>query len=249
MKLSLLLLLPLTAFAYTEPPCQGCYFNNTPDAEAPCADYGRLRTDLVRWHRASEACLTELNVTQAPVSRTMFWNACPTVAGNHNGLRAYLRNTKDAPSDQIRQLYPNFFTNVPNETIEIGFQYGLRNVISATQDQIIDCTLSVDLCWDAVGVYFNLEEGEMQRACQVLHSLQIPALLQEQKSARERLCGMDTTEKCNNLHEQIMGQKQGACTEFSKGPSVEPRDECGAAATTSGVETTSGWMAGMGLLW
>ena len=179
--------LPLTTTA--EPTCEPCFFNTAPVLEdQDCSVYSAYDDSIQAWYRANETCLEALNISLAAVPKDRMWGMCPYANENEASntlLTLFVRsssssnNNNNTAAQSIRRMYPAFFHNA---TLE------LLPTVPGTQGQIVNCTVSEDLCWNEFSILFALQPTELGRVCAQLHVAQKASLIQEQAAAREALC-------------------------------------------------------------
>ncbi len=211
----LLIVVPWTVRTTAEPKCEACLFNTAPLREdKDCSVYSVYQdTTLQAWYRANETCLQALNISQAAVPKDRMWGICPYSNENDASntlLTLFVRNDNSSAAQSVRSMYPDFFHN---ETLE------LNPTVPGAQGQIVNCSVSDDLCWNEFGVFFVLNPEELGRVCSQLHVAQKASLIQEQAAAREALCGTtnDTSlDVCQPLWQQIQDLSVDSCESVSR---------------------------------
>lgn len=249
---TLLFILSWTTGTTAEPTCEPCLFNTPPLREAnDCSVYSVYKDTLQPWYRANETCLGALNISQAAVPKNRMWGICPYANENDASntlLTLFVRGTNSSASQAVRSLYPDFFNN---ETLD------LNPTVPGTQGQIVNCTVSDDLCWNEVGIFFYFYPEELGRVCSQLHVVQKASLIQEQAAAREALCGflpnvtaIDTSlEVCQPLLGQIQDLSVDSCESvgrFDYGSFLPPN--CTGPPNASGASFLGSGMFALALL-
>lgn len=238
---TLLFLLHFTVTA-DEPACEPCLFNTRPQREGDdCSVYSVYDKTLQAWYRANETCLGVLNISQAAVPKDRMWGICPFANENEASntlLSLFVRNTDSPASQAVRVMYPDFFNN---ETFD------LNPSVPGTQGQIVNCTVSVNLCWNEFGILFDFYPEELSKVCAQLHVIQKASLIQEQAAAREALCGLlqnetgtDDLQVCQPLLQQIKDLSVSTCESvgrFDYGAFLPPN--CTAASSNSSGASSS----------
>ncbi|GAX24534.1 hypothetical protein FisN_18Lh087 [Fistulifera solaris] len=141
------------------------------------------------------------------------WGICPYANENNASntlLTLFVRSDNSSAAQSVRIMYPDFFHN---ETLE------LNPTVPGTQGQIVNCSVSDDLCWNEFGIFFVLNPEELGRVCSQLHVAQKASLIQEQAAAREALCSTtnDTSlEVCQPLWQQIQDLSVDSCESVSR---------------------------------
>ena len=225
MKL-LLVILPSICLA-VDPVCNSCRFNTTPANEPECGVFGSFGGDsLSPYHRASEECLAALDIDMAAVAKADMWNICPManeVNAVANNIKFLLRDVESDASSAIKSMYPNFFEDVDGS-------FKLRQNITGYNNQYVDCTQTTtgSLCWNEIGIYFDLNSEERGKVCVKLHKLQVASLIEEQTKARELICSNPENENftvaCEPLSTQIIKVKEdnpGLACDQSRGLSAD----------------------------
>jgi hypothetical protein len=267
--LSLLLALSMVSVTGLSPQC-GCTFGVPADEEPDCAVYGEDNNGtLVDFERVSDSCLGALTISERVLETDRLFLICPYANETDvsiNNFITYIR-LYDTPATYAIKTNPDFarwFQTMDDGSLEV-----VDEIITQQQGPL-NCTESIELCWNEIKLYVFLNPLNVGSVCADLHEQQIEALKTEQSMARNRICLEDEAvvpEECTELKDKIDSfmaangdlecsdlRAQAAASRFPSrescnlgDPVILNRDSAGAVWATGWVGILS-WIVLVGLL-
>jgi hypothetical protein len=188
-----------------EPQC-ACTFLVPAEEEPQCALYGEDNIGaLVDFERISDSCLSALTISERVLEVDRLFLICPN--GNETDasitnfitfIRLYATNATYAI--KTNPDFARWFQTMDDGSLEV------IDEIITQQQGALNCTESIELCWNEIKLYVFLNPPTLKSVCEDLYEQQIEALQKEQSMARSRICQEDESvvpEECTELKERI----------------------------------------------